>query len=59
MKIINIFFLIIERKIMTCEGKNFKNDVKNKFLYYKKNVILDSGKKSLFSGKKFYLQEIS
>jgi len=33
MKIINIFFLIIERKIMTCEGKNFKNDVKNKFLY--------------------------
>ena len=28
MKIINIFFLIIERKIMTCEGKNFKNDIK-------------------------------
>ena len=33
MKIINNFFLIIKRKIMTYEGKNFKNDVKNKFLY--------------------------
>ena len=37
--IINNFFLIIKRKIMIYEGKNFKNDVKNKFLYLFQNII--------------------